>query len=233
MKHILILAFSLLFLASCNSRSGSGTIITENRTTENFTGISVSNSITVELRTGAAFQVRVEADDNLMKYVATDVEDGQLRIRLKDRMNVRNANIHVFITAPEISKIVASSAADVKAIGVLRAAASISLDVSSAAKIEANVDAPKVSLEASSAGNIDVSGKTQSMSAESSSGSDINAYDLLCETARASASSGASIKLHASVALDANSSSGASIHHHGGAKVQQTASSGGSVTNDE
>ncbi|MEI9957281.1 MAG: DUF2807 domain-containing protein [Ferruginibacter sp.] len=53
--------------------TGSGNVVTENRTVDNFTGIDVSSSFDVEVKIGSPASVRVEADDNIIKYIVTKV----------------------------------------------------------------------------------------------------------------------------------------------------------------
>lgn len=232
MKNLLIVFASLLFFSACRYRTGSGNIVTEKRSTGSFTGVSAAGGFQVEIKNGPAEEVTVEADDNLIKYIETDVSGGQLRIRLKVH-NVNDAHLKVFITAPEINKLNASAAADIEAKDGLKSSGEINLQASSAAKITTAVDAPSVKADASSAGEISLSGRTKNFTAESSSGSNIKASQLLSENTVATASSGASAHVHASVTLEANASSGGNINYLGGANVKVSQSSGGSVNKED
>ena len=232
MKNLLIAFASLLFFSACHYRTGSGNIVTEKRSTGSFTGVSAAGGFQVEIKNGPAEEVTVEADDNLIKYIETDVSGGQLRIRLKVH-NVNDAHLKVFITAPEINKLNASAAADIEAKDGLKSSGEINLQASSAAKITTAVDAPSVKADASSAGEISLSGRTKNFTAESSSGSNIKASQLLSENTVATASSGASAHVHASVTLEANASSGGNINYLGGANVKVSQSSGGSVNKED
>ncbi len=231
MKRSLVIILAILFLGACRYRSGSGNIITEKRTVGSFRSLSVSGGFEVELRQGATEELTIEADDNLIKYIETDVVNGQLRIEM-DNMNLRNAHLKVFITAPAVNKIKASAAAEIDVKDGLRSANQIELDASSGGNITSVVDAPKVIAEASSGGELNLSGRTRDLKANSSSGSSINAKELLSEYTKASASSGAAARVHASVSLDANASSGGNVNYVGGGSVKKSASSGGAVEKD-
>ncbi|HOP20365.1 MAG TPA: DUF2807 domain-containing protein, partial [Amphiplicatus sp.] len=59
----------------------------------------------------------------------------------------------------------------------------------------------------------------------------VDAEDLICETANADASSGASAEIHASKSIVADASSGGSIRVHGSpTNVNLDRSSGGSIS---
>ena len=84
MKHIIYLLFILSLLGSCSHKTGSGNIISEHRSASNFDGISVGGGFDVEVKTGPAISVVVEADDNIMKHIETSVSGNTLKISTKD-----------------------------------------------------------------------------------------------------------------------------------------------------
>lgn len=229
MKQLLSLFIAIIVLASCQYTTGSGNIKSENRAVKDFTKILVGGSFDVEVKTGPATKVRVEADDNVIKYIETSVSDNTLKISLEDSYSVSNAHLKVYITMPELTAIKTSGSASVLVQGILISKEKLTFKASSSSDIKANVDAPEVEADASSSATIDLSGKTKTYFAEASSSSDIKSWDLLSENATAKASSSASIKLHASVSLDAKASSSADIVYHGAATINKSESSSGSV----
>ncbi len=233
MKQLLFLSIALIALTSCNFTTGSGNIITEKRATDNFKGISVGGGFNVELKTGPVTEVIVEADDNIMKYIETTVSGGILKIGIKNLHSLSNAHLKVYITAPDINSIKASSGSDVVVRDVLKNDGKLSFHASSAGTIITDVDAPEVVAEASSGSTITLSGKTKNYNAEASSGSDLKTADLLSENTVVNVSSGANAYVHASVKLTATASSGADVKYYGAANVDKTVSSGGSVEKKE
>ena len=228
MKKLLIIILSVSVLAACRYRSGSGNIISEKRHTGNFTGFAVGGGIEVELRHSDATEVTVEADDNLIKYILTDVNDGKLKIRL-DNINVHDAHLKVYLTAPEINDIESSAGSNVEVKDVLKSAGSVRLYASSAGEITTVLDAPSIVINASSGGELKLSGRTRDLKGTISSGASVKAKELQSENTDIDASSGARASVSASVKLDANASSGANITYRGGATVQKSVSSGGEV----
>jgi hypothetical protein len=235
MKQIYFLNIVVVMLLSCNyhSESGSGNIINQKRMVSSFNSISANNAFDVEIKIGSPVEVTVEADDNIMKYVLTEVKGNTLKIYLDDMENFSNAHLKAFVTMPELNSIKSSSAAEVKVLDEIKNTGKLNFDASSAGKIEAVVNAPDVNAEASSAGAIILSGKTRYYHANASSGGNINSMDLLAETTEAAASSAGTADVHASVNLNAVASSGGSINYKGGGNVKVNTSSGGSVNKKE
>lgn len=229
MKQILTFFTAIIVLTSCQYTSGSGDIKSENRTVANFTGISVGSSFDVEVKIGPVTEVRVEADDNIIKYIETEVSGNTLKIRLEDNHSISNAHLKVYVTTPALTSVKTSGSASVLVQDVIATKERLSFKASSSSGIKAEVDAPEVEADASSSATINLSGKTKNYHAEASSSSDIKSLDLLSENATAKASSSATIKLHASVSLDARASSSADIVYRGAATVNKSVSSSGSV----
>ena len=231
MKNVLILLFSALIFTSCDNITGSGNIVTEKRNADSFTAVNVGGGFDVEIKKGTATSLTVEADDNIIKAVETEVRGGTLHISLK-KFNVTNAHLKIYIIAPSIKDIDASAGATVTVKDGLTATNEINLEASSGSKITTAVDAPSIIAHSSSAGEIIVNGHTKNFNAESSSGASVKATDLLSENATANASSGASAHVNSSVSLNATASSGGSVHYKGGGIVVVNTSSGGSVNKD-
>lgn len=231
MKNLLILFFSAILLSSCANITGSGNIVTENRHTESFTGVQVGGGFDVEIKKGTTTGLIVEADDNLIKNIETDVRNGVLHIRI-EKNSLTNAHLKIYITAPSINNIKASAGAEVEVKDGLADAAEIKLDASSGSKITSTVDAPSISTNTSSAGEVTLKGRTKNFNAESSSGASVNASDLLTENTVVSVSSGADAHVQSSVSLNASASSGGSVNYKGGGTVTQNVSSGGSVSKE-
>ncbi len=228
MQKLGIFIIAILLFSACRYKSGSGNIVTEVRETGSFTGIRVSGGFEVELRHAGNEEVIVEADDNIIKYINTNVRKGELVINLDD-LNVHDAHLKVLISAPSINSIKVSAGSDFIAKDELKSDGIIILKASSGSKIKTAVDAPGVEADASSAGEISISGRTKDFNAETSSGASILAKELLSENTVVQASSGSTAKVHASVKLEATASSGANVSYRGAASVQKSTSSGGAV----
>jgi hypothetical protein len=222
MKKVLgIVTLSLVFFTAFCQQS-------EVRSVGSFTGIKAAEAIDVYLKKGDKESVKVEVTGTDISNVLTEVSGSYLKIHMKDG-RYRSRNVKVYVTYVNLNKIHASSAANVFSEGTIRAN-SIDISTSSAASIELSIVAQSVTVDASSAGDVVLEGSTKSIEVEVSSAGEVDAYALESETARASVSSGGSVKISVSKELNAQASSGGSIRYRGApAKTNTNSSSGGSV----
>ena len=230
MKQLLFIFIVLTTMASCQRITGSGNIVTEKRQTGDFKGVSAGGSFEVEVKTGTATEVVVEADDNVMPYIKTEVNGDVLRISTKNNININNAHLKVFVTAPEITSLKSSGASDIKIKDGIKSERKISLDVSGAGNISGGVDAPEVYAEVSGAGGIQVSGRTRDYTARVSGSGNLKTSDLQTENTDVDVSGAGNAWVHASVKLKADASGAGNIHFKGGAQIQQHTSGAGSIT---
>ncbi|MEJ7610006.1 MAG: head GIN domain-containing protein [Ferruginibacter sp.] len=231
MKYLLLLAI-IFSSAACryNSRKGSGKIISEKRTTENFVAINADGPVHVEIQKGATVSVTVETDDNIMPFVETKVSGSTLKIRLKEINRLRNSKIRVFITAPELKELNSSASAEIESKDIITTSGNMEMQASSGSKIDVALEAPSVTAETSSGADIIARGRTKNFTATAGSGSSVKAGDLLAENATGEAGSGASVKMFGSLSINANAGSGGKVTYTGGAtQVKKNESSGGSV----
>ena len=115
-KSLLLLVLTLS-LASCSSYgqrgifgsglqvvTGSGNIKTEVRNLSDFTGVETNGSISVTIKRSANFEVKVEADDNLLPYIVPEVSGNVLYIKMKSNMNiVSSKRMHVYVSMPQLT----------------------------------------------------------------------------------------------------------------------------------
>ena len=229
MKQLLFFAIVLISFASCHQLRGSGNIVKEKRQTGDFSGISAGGAFEVELKNGATREVEVEADDNIIGYIETEVRGNVLRISTKEGVNFNDAHYKVYVTAPEINSVKSSGASDIKIKETLKSANKISFDVSGAGNISGIADAPEMGAEITGAGNISLSGRTRNYTAKVSGSGNLKTGDLQTETTDVRVSGAGNAWVYASVRLKANASGAGNIHYKGGAQVEEHSSGAGNV----
>ena len=232
------LAFILLITISATSCSygervkGNRIVATEERgDIQNFNKISISAGLTAEITQGEKDFVEVEADENILKYIITEVHnDKTLHIHWKKNISIRRfkkAVVHISMKA--LREVRASSGSDVKSMNVFKSE-NIKLNASSGANINIMIEATRVSLNASSGADIDIKGSTDRLNADASSGADIDADKLIAQHVNANASSAGDISVHAVQSINANASSAGDIEYSGNPKeTNNHESSGGDV----
>lgn len=225
-----------LLLTSCKydinleGIDGNGNVKTEERTiSEKFTKIESNRGIEVIVEQDSTTQVQVEADENLLKYITTKVENGILIISANKNIDSAEKRV-VHVKTSQIDGLEATSGSRISTKETLRGT-SIEVKSSSGSGIQAAVEYDKVVTESSSGSTLNISGKALNVSTSTSSGSTTDAGNLMANDVVSEATSGSSTEVHALVSLSASASSGSSIDYNGSPKtVKKEESSGGSVS---
>lgn len=229
---LFVLFFSLLSILSAQrSVSGSGNIVTEERKVANaFTKIEASNAIKVEIRKGKSTALSVEADDNLIQYVQTEVSGNTLSVRIKSNTNMRQTTkMIVYVTMPEIKSIDVSGAATVSMMSEF-SGDHLDVEAGGAGQVKVDFVGRKVRVDVGGAGRVELRGSADEADYDASSAGLIDAKALSAKVVVARANSAGNIKLTATESLDAKANSAASIRYEGNPKKLYTDSnSAGSV----
>ncbi len=228
---LLSIATILFFLTSCSISgiNGNKNVVKQTRkVSENFTSVNVSEGINLFLSQGEKPEIITETDENIQEYLITEIKNGVLNIHFSESIGKVKAK-NVYVTMPEISKITASSAADVKT-KTLISSKELTIDASSGADINAEIETENLTCESSSGADINLTGTGRTANFQASSGADIDAKELETNTVTAKSSSGGDISVFATKELSADASSGGDINYYGNPeKIEVNTSSGGDI----
>jgi len=111
---VLLLSACLLVLTACSTDSitGSGNIVNEQRTVAEFSQIENTASIRVVVDHSATQKVVVEADDNIISHIQTNVVNGVLKIGVENG-SYDNINVTIKLSMPTLTRILNSGSGDV------------------------------------------------------------------------------------------------------------------------
>lgn len=237
MKSLKIVLIAVLCLGTINTANaqrkrikGSGDVKTETRNVKDFTGVSTSTAIDIYLSQGEKFELMVEADENLLQYIVTEVDNGVLKVRFEKGLNITwSKKKVVHVTMKDVDYIRASSAGDVIGQTPINAE-NLKIRTSSAGDVKLEVYAKSLDLATSSSGDISLSGRADYLEARTSSAGDIKAFELTVKEADISASSAGDVKITVTERLYARASSAGDIQYRGNPdKVDARSSSAGDV----
>lgn len=220
-------------LSGFDTIEGEGNVQQEARKiSAEFKNIKVQQGLEVEITQGIMPSLVVEADENLLSIIKTEVENGTLKI-YSDK-NIRKAKSKkIRIELTELQGLELSSGASVLIQQVL-ASSNLSIESSSGSTFKGLLEVENLRAESNSGSTIEMRGMAVKGRLESSSGSTIQAEGLKIHNAEAEASSGSTIHIWPHATLDAQASSGASVlYHHNPAQIKMNTSSGGSVKKAE
>lgn len=212
---LVIFAFALfigiLSAMNCNTGNlsgvqGSGNTKSEKREVSEFTKVEGGGAITLEIVAQKDFSVEVEADDNLLQYIKTEVSGDTLKVFSEGRISPKT-KLLVKISMPELNSLEISGASG----------ATVS-----------NVKTDSLKLEAGGASKIKIDGEAKSLESDASGASKIDAEGLKVENADVEASGASSMTVSASNELKADASGASTIYYTGEPKTVLPNSSGAS-----
>ena len=210
---------------------GSGNVIKETREVSGFDSVAVDYPARVFITQGNKESLQIEADDNFLPGLRTEVKNGSLHISYKsnDRKHVNPTRTPVInITVRNLSDVSFSSAGELTIDGIETDSLGVSLDGAGSLKLE-DVHAPELSISMSGAGSMSASGSTDDLSLSISGFGDFKGSELHGKTANVSISGAGSATVWVDSQLDAEISGAGSVNYYGDADVTQDISGVGSV----
>ncbi len=236
LTKIIVATLLSLSLFSCNfdvnfnpGVKGNGNVQIEKRTlTEPFTAIHASEGLDVYLTQGDRQDITVEADENLLNIIVTEVVDNTLKIHCKENIG-RSKSQKVMVTFSDISKIISTSGSDVYSTNTI-SVEQLELKSTSGSDMKVDVNTAILNCKSTSGSDLKISGKTDRLIAEATSGSDIKAENLIAQSSQVKATSGADITVNTQKELTAKASSGGDIRYYGNPeKVEKSDNVSGSI----
>lgn len=232
--HGIIAVLILFSLSSCiyifrNSITGDGNVVSEMREISSFNAIKASSGLNVYVHFGEErAEIEVLADENLHEVIKTEVSNGELKIYT--RHNIRKARAKdVYVFAGDVNELDVSSAAQIIGENVLQTD-KLEADVSSAGKLQLELECSYMELDISSSAGAILSGQTKRFDVEVSSAGSLDANDFPAGECDIDVSSAADAEIHVLKSLSANASSAANIRFVGNPQERKiNTSSAGSV----
>lgn len=173
---------------------GQGEVIRETRDLPSFDQIDVGGAFEVKLTIGEPQKVEVEAKQNSIDKINTEVRNNKLVIS-SDRIN-SNTPLNIYITVPSLTRLEAHGAAEITGENTIYAEM-FEVDASGAASVELILDIKTLRSEVSGAADVELSGKAQQHSMEVSGAATLDARKLESETADADVSGAGTAKVNA------------------------------------
>lgn len=224
-----LLLLFCFFMISCDEAiPGSGKSIKETRNVNSFSRIVVSGAIKIVLTQASTEKVVIEADDNLMKYITTNVIGNTLEIDMKERVNSLSTII-AYISFKDLTYLDLSGACELTNNDTL-VLQELSIDGSGASEFDLKMKLEKLNLDLSGASEIDLAGSAKTLIADLSGASDLSSDDFKVETASIDISGAGSARVYVTTELNASVSGAASVRYKGEPKLLTDISGAGSIS---
>ena len=209
-----ILFISLLLTVSllgCNGAfhstvKGNGNSIEKNFSVDEFSKVDASHAYEVKITVGDETSVKIETDENLMKYVEVYVKNNTLYLNVENNVNIQG-KMKAIISTPSLNRV----------------------DLSGACKIEVvGIESNKFSIDMSGACKGIFSGSTEILDIDLSGATKINTSELKAANVTVDASGASKCSVYSSESLSVDASGASKIVIYGDPPKVETDLSGAS-----
>jgi hypothetical protein len=241
MKTRIILLLSLCILLSVvgcaipmSSVVGSGRMTTETRPVSNFDSVTLAGFGDLNIIQGDSESLTIQAEDNLMPYITTNVTNGTLVIGYDTRYGsdwIRPTQpIKFNLALKDLSTLELSGAGSIQLASLKTD--QLAVRVSGAGNINIDrLEARVLTTTLSGAGNLNVAGQAVNQDHRLTGLGSLQARNLKSQSARIAVSGAGSATMAADDTLDVTLSGVGSVEYYGSPKVTQRISGLGSVRN--
>jgi hypothetical protein len=211
----LLAAIALSGLSSCmlNCVHGSGHEVSEDRKVGDFNRISVAGNYKVTLKQDSSMSLKITGDDNLLKYIKTEVHGGKLRIYSKRNL-CTNGQMTLDIGVRNLDEIKASGAVEIVADGKMHTQ-DLHFDLSGISKVTMDLTAANVTTSGSGSSELNLKGQATSHDIEISGVGHVYAFDFVVGSCNIQTSGVGHCEVNVLNSLSVHSSGASEVRYKG------------------
>ena len=226
-----IFIFALLLAdmpALAQKVKGNGNIKSQNRSVSGFEGLDVSGGFEVHVTLGNTESVKIEADENLLNNIKTEVRSGVLHIYNDGSLTTKNT-MKAFITLKELNSLDISGGVKVIGNSTFKPK-SFKMDLSGASNIKLDLQTQNLSADMSGASKVVLTGKADKLWLNMSGASDVDAASLEAKDVKVEASGASKVKVFAKESLNIDASGASQIKYKGSPSITSDTSGGTKIS---
>lgn len=231
-QAIAMMVILTVFAVSCKWTvglvRGSGNIEKEERDVSGFDEVSFTGMGNLIITQGEEESLLVEADDNILPLIETNVFGDRLTIGYKWGYNVMPAsNTKFYLNIVDINKISLSGAGKIDCESLKTD--KLDFELSGAGDIDFDIDADELVITSSGAGDLTLSGKVESQNVDISGVGRYNAENLESKDCDIKVSGAGSATVNVTEELDIDISGVGNVYYIGSPRVRQDISGLGKI----
>jgi hypothetical protein len=200
----------LLVLSGCSTVSGSGRVGTETRQVSSFTKIDLAGSGEVSVEQSGSESLTIEADDNVLPNLTSEVSDSTLKLGTKQGVIVKTTNpVRYKVGVKDLIGVSVSGSGSVQGQGMTL---------------------QTLSVDISGSGTVNLSGSAVEQNIALSGSGRHNAAELLTEKAHVDISGSGEVTVTVSRELNVEISGSGTVTYSGEPSINTSVSGSGKVT---
>lgn len=191
---------------SSKTIKGNGKMTTTNRTTADYENIALTGSMDVVLVTGKEGNLKIEAEENLMQYIITEVVGEELNILVKKGISLKpSSNRSITITVPyqDLQRLSLTGSGDISSSEEIMAE-NFEAKITGSGNIKLGLQAKNARASVTGSGDIELKGSSTDLNCKVTGSGNIRAFGLECQNVDAMLVGSGKIQVNASEELIAN-----------------------------
>ncbi|GLB51648.1 DUF2807 domain-containing protein [Neptunitalea chrysea] len=234
-KLTIVGILTLLVFTACNASwngvKGNGYKTTETRNVSSFDGIEVAGSYDVQLVKGKEGEITIDAEENLIEYIITEVENNTLHIYTKDGYSINSRKgIHIKVNVNTIASARLAGSGSITS-NETYATNMFTTSVTGSGDIYFKINAKKTEATVTGSGDLELEGTTEEFRADITGSGDIQAYRLTSSDAKVTISGSGGVELYCKQSLKANITGSGDINYKGNPVTRELNTAGsGNIT---
>jgi hypothetical protein len=236
MKKQLTLALmtivSLACFTACNKTPFDGPVVKEERSVSHFTSIVSEIPGDIIISQEATQKVQVQAQENIIDDIKTEVVNGELRIYLRNRPRLTTGrSLKVYVAAPIINKMVLDGSGNMEANNPIDFDGRFHIDLKGSGNVDiAHLNGESINAVLSGSGKIDLKGgSVDYINLHLKGSGNLNARHLSSMDAHVLLSGSGNVRVWATDNLDATLTGSGNIYYYGHPRVHQNVTGSGKI----
>lgn len=223
-KKIILTALILTVTLSANAQDwfgnskkikGNGKIVTVNRTTSDYNGVSVGGSFDVILIKGKEGNITIKGKENIIPYIETEVSGNTLQVKYKKNTHIRTTKrLTVTVSYKDIDNVSLGGSGNITNKGIIKSN-DFTVALGGSGNITLTVDAENVNSKIGGSGNIKLSGSSNELDCSIAGSGSIKAYELNTDTLNATIAGSGSIRTTVKTKIKAKTVGSGNIYYKG------------------
>lgn len=212
---------------------GNGKMTTETRSVSDYDQVALLGSMKVELVAGKEGKLKVEAEENLMEYILTEVDGDKLKISVEEGYSLdtsRNNEIRITVPFESLDAVILTGSGDIYSSDEIKAD-DFEIKLTGSGNIQLSLTVKNARASITGSGDIELRGSTKDFDCKVTGSGDISAFDFKSETVSATVTGSGDIQVYASEEIKAKIPGSGDIEYKGNPKKEDFRTMGsGDVT---
>lgn len=205
------------FAQSWSKIEGNGNVKKEAREVGNFTAVASGGSWDVVISYSTGKTVVVEADENLIPYIKTAVEDGKLIIRTEKNVDLKSSHkMKIYVSLTKVTSLSMAGSGNMTGVGNFTNDAKTSFSLAGSGNINLDFKSiEKVAISIAGSGNVNLKGTSNEVAVSIAGSGNANCEGLVADDVKVSIAGSGSSKIVSNKSLKVSIMGSGDVYYTG------------------